>query len=345
MQVTGYSRDLDRSTLNGDEAEFDLCDDDLLQPGAPMNTLCAGGDDDDDDDDNGDDDHDHDHAGDDDVNGDDDDGGEDAGDDDSGLDDAGDDDNGDDDDDEAAASLVDPRTGEFITAEAGGDAAYNRTRTLARGYGGTVQATARAGVGERESVLVVGVFADAADVDFTSHSEVGRLTPERGVAGSGLRAGIYGLGGDDLFNTDLATDTRNLGLFFHETIAVADRFDVTASGRFNNVAVDIDDHLGTSLDGTHTFSRFNPSAGAVYRASDAVSLFARYSESSAHGGRVELRRPRRAVPGPERVRLGSTTRAGGGPLAGGRPARAMVGRRRLPAVDLVGRRVPHADRG
>ena len=121
-----------------------------------------------------------------------------------------------------------------------------------------MQATARARVGERESVLVVGAFADDADVDFTSHSEVGRLTPERGVAGSGLRAGIYGLGGDDLFNTDLATDTRNLGLFFHETIALADRFDVTASGRFNNVAVDIDDHLGTSLDGTHTFSRFQP---------------------------------------------------------------------------------------
>ena len=89
-------------------------------------------------------------------------------------------------------------------------------------------------------MLVVGAFADAADVDFTSHSEVGRLTPERGVAGSGLRAGIYGLGGDDLFNTDLATDTCNLGLFFHETIALADRFDVTASGRFNNVAVDIE---------------------------------------------------------------------------------------------------------
>ena len=77
------------------------------------------------------------HAGDDDVKGDDDDGGEDAGDDDSGHDDAGDDDNGDDDDDEAAASLVDPWTGESITDEAGGDAAYNRSRTLARGYGGT----------------------------------------------------------------------------------------------------------------------------------------------------------------------------------------------------------------
>ena len=68
MQVTGYYRDLDRTNLNGDEAEFDLCDDDFLPPGAPMNTLCAGGDDDDDDDNGDDDDHDHDDQdGDDDV--------------------------------------------------------------------------------------------------------------------------------------------------------------------------------------------------------------------------------------------------------------------------------------
>ena len=126
----------------------------------------------------------------------------------------------------AAVPLVDPRTGEFITDEAGGDAAYNRTHTLARGYGGTVQATAR--VGERESVLVVGAFADDAAVDF---------------AGSGLRAGIYGLGATTCSTPTWATDTRYLGLFFHETIALADRFDVTATGRFNNVAVDIDDHL------------------------------------------------------------------------------------------------------
>ena len=291
VQVTGYYRDLDRATLNGDEADFDLCDDDLLPPGAPMNTLCAGGGDDDDDngdDDNGDDDaHDHDahdNDNDNDGSGDDGSGGHDGND---GDDDDGDDDDGDD-NDEAAAPLVDPRTGEFITAEAGGDAAYNRTRTLARGYGATVQATARTRVGERDSVLVVGAFADAADVDFTSHSEVGRLTPRRGVAGSGLLAGILGLGGDDLFNTDLATDARSLGLFFHETFPVTDRVDLTASGRFNHVAVDIDDHLGTSLDGAHTFSRFNPSAGAVFRASDAVSLFARYSESNRAPTAAEL---------------------------------------------------------
>ena len=51
VQVTGYYRDLDRKTLNGDEAEFEPCDDDFLPPGAPLGTLCFGEDDDDDDED------------------------------------------------------------------------------------------------------------------------------------------------------------------------------------------------------------------------------------------------------------------------------------------------------
>ena len=282
LQATGYYRNLDRATLNGDEADFGLCDDDLLPPGAPLSTLCAGADDDDDDVD----DHDRDDRGRDDDDLDDADGDGEDGHDDDGHDN---DEDGDDDDLVAAASpLVDPRTGEFITAEAGGDAANNRTRTRARGYGGTLQATARTPVAERDNVLVIGAFADGARVDFTSHSEVGRLTPERGVVGSGLRASIYGLGGDDLFNTALATGTHNLGLFFHDTLSLTDRLHLTASGRFHNVVVDIDDRLGSSLDGTHAFSRFNPSAGAVFQASDAVSLFARYSESNRAPTAAEL---------------------------------------------------------
>ena len=43
VQVTGFYRDLDRATLNGDEADLDVCDGDGLPPGAPGNTLCTPG--------------------------------------------------------------------------------------------------------------------------------------------------------------------------------------------------------------------------------------------------------------------------------------------------------------
>ena len=154
VQITGYYRDLDRRTLNGDEAEFGVCDDDALPAGAPEQTLCFG-DDDDDDDDNGhdDDDHGHDHDDDDDDHhADDDDDDHHADDDDHGHDDDDDDHGHDDDDDhdeeEEATPLVDLVSGRFITSlDAAGDGAYNRTTTLAQGYGATVQATATTGAG------------------------------------------------------------------------------------------------------------------------------------------------------------------------------------------------------
>ena len=294
MQVTGYYRDIDRRTLNGDEAEFGVCDDDALPAGAPEQTLCFGADDDDDDGDEDGDDH-HDADDDDQHHDDDDDGhdddGDDHDDDDDGHDD--DDDDGDDDDhdgdEEAATPLVDLVSGRFITSlDAAGDGAYNRTTTLAQGYGATVQATASTTAGTRENVFVVGVSADLAGVAFESSSEPGSLTAERGVSGSGLRTSLYGLGGDDLFNTRLETANSAFGFYVSDTLSLSERAHVTVSGRFNRAGIDITDLLGTSLDGSHTFARFNPAVGAVYQADENTSFFARYSESNRAPTAAEL---------------------------------------------------------
>ena len=294
VQITGYYRDLDRRTLNGDEAEFGVCDDDALPAGAPEQTLCFGDDDDDDDNGHDDDDHGHDHDDDDDDHhADDDDDDHHADDDDHGHDDDDDDHGHDDDDDhdeeEEATPLVDLVSGRFITSlDAAGDGAYNRTTTLAQGYGATVQATATTGAGARENVFVVGVSADLADVAFESSSEPGSLTPDRGVLGSGLLTSLYGLGGDDLFNTKLETANSAFGVYISDTLSLSERVHVTVSGRYNRAGIDIVDMLGTSLNGSHAFGRFNPAVGAVFEADENTSFFARYSESNRAPTAAEL---------------------------------------------------------
>ena len=235
VQVNGYYRDLDRRTLNGDEADFALCEPDARPPGAPSNTLCHGG-------------------------------GE-----------------------AEAAALVDVRSGQFITADdARGDGAFNRTTTVATGYGATVQTTSTTQVGRWDNVLVVGASVDLADVGFTSNGEIGTLTPERSVAGSGLFVGVFDQAPDDGFNTAIDTETHNSGFYFSDTLSLTDRLHVTVSGRYNEARIDIADRLGTTLNGRHVFSRFNPAVGAVYAASDGVSLFGRYSESNRAPTAAEL---------------------------------------------------------
>ena len=253
LQATGYYRDLDRQTLNGDEAEFSLCDDDVLPPGAPGTTLCAG-----------------------------------AGDDDDG--DAGD--GGAEDDTDGPPTgdpLVDVVTGRFITTdEVAGNAAFNRTSTISRGYGAALQATSTAPIGNRDNLLLIGTAADLADVDFTVNSEVGTLTDERGVTGSGLFAGIFGRAPDDPFNTAIDTENRAFGLYFSDTLSLTPRAHLTVSGRYNDARIQIRDRLGTSLNGTHSFSRFNPAVGLVVQSAGAWSVFGRYAESSRAPTAAEL---------------------------------------------------------
>lgn len=253
VQLTGYYRDLDSRTLNGDEAEFAQCSIDSIPLSAPQNTLCFGTENDDDD----------------------------------GmvLGDLADD------SEEASQEhpLVDVNTGRFITDDdAQGNAAFNRTHTQVKGYGAQFQASAIGDLDGRENAFSVGLSADLAEIGFSSNSEVGTLTPERSVVGSGLFAGLLGSAPDDQFNTGIDTANRLVGLYFSDTLSLTDRAHVTVSGRFNHASVEILDRLGVSLNGQHTFSRFNMGMGGVYEVSDAVSIFGRYSESNRAPTAAEL---------------------------------------------------------
>ena len=247
LQVTGYYRDLDRRTLNGDEAEFSVCDDDSLPSAAPINTLCQGAGDDDEDEDEG-------------V------------------------------DESAGNPLVDAlNPTRFITTADGiGNGAINRTNTQTQGYGATLQATNTNPVGDRENMLVIGTSIDLAQIAFGSNSEVGSLTATRGVTGSGLFAGLFGKAPDDIFNTRLDSSNQGVGLYFSDTLSLSQRAHLTMAGRFNQSQVDIQDRLGTSLNGDHTFSRFNPSVGLVIEGNELVSTFVRYSESNRSPTAAEL---------------------------------------------------------
>ena len=241
LQANGYYRDLDRSTLNGDEAEFGVCERDARPPGAPGDTLC--------------------HV-------------------------AGDDD---DDGPGGAAPLVDVLTGAFITTrDAAGDGALHRSFTRAKSYGASVQLASTAPMLGRDNVLVIGGGVDLADVAFASNSELGTLTFDRSVSGSGRLAGIHLEAPDDEFNTAIDTANRAFGVYFSDTFSLTPRLHLSLAGRYNESRLDISDRLGTSLDGRHVFSRFNPSAGLVYETSPNLSLFTRYSESNRAPTAAEL---------------------------------------------------------
>ncbi len=185
--------------------------------------------------------------------------------------------------------IVDRTTGQFVSqAVAAGDGALNRTRTAGIGLGASVQARVTSQWRGRDNVFLLGAALDDADVDFSSSTEVGTLTADRTVAGSGILIGAANQFPNDAFSAALSTRTRHRAVYLTDTWALTPRLHATAAARYTRSAIDIDDRLGTALDGTHAFDRLNSSIGLTAQLTDGATWYASYGESSRAPTAAEL---------------------------------------------------------
>ena len=185
--------------------------------------------------------------------------------------------------------LVELTSGRIVTTADGlGDGLLNRTRTRANGYGGSLLLDVARPLAGLENVFAAGIAIDGSDVGFLSASELGSFARDRSVTASGVFLGVLGEAPDDAFNTALDVHSRTNGFYFSNTLSPSDRWHLTMAGRYDSVRSDLVDGLGTSLDGSHLFRRFNPSFGLVFQPIGSVSLYGRYSESSRAPTAAEL---------------------------------------------------------
>jgi outer membrane receptor protein involved in Fe transport len=173
----------------------------------------------------------------------------------------------------------------------------NRSETMQHNAGAFGQVTVRttsAGIGH---TFTGGGGYDRARAAFTQSTELGYLDPDRSVTGLGAFAdGVTGgnLDGEP-FDTRVDLDglTQTFSLYATDTATFAQVWNVTLSGRFNRTTVRNRDGItpgggAGSLDGNHTFSRFNPAAGVTYSPSRAINLYGGYSEGSRAATSIEL---------------------------------------------------------
>lgn len=125
-----------------------------------------------------------------------------------------------------------------------------------------------------ENQLVTGASYDQGQSDYQSTVEVSELTADRGTTTSGLFVE------DDA--VDVSSRNRSYSLFFTDTLSVTDALAVTLSGRYNNTQIKVQDNLDptSSINATHTYTRFNPAAGVTYSFTETTNTYVSYSESS-----------------------------------------------------------------
>lgn len=86
------------------------------------------------------------------------------------------------------------------------------------------------------------------------------------------------------------------GVFVADTFAVNDQFNLSASARYNVAQVELsgtDDNfyngiLGSSLAGSHTYSRLNPSVGFTYNPNNTFNFYGGYNEGMRAPNALEL---------------------------------------------------------
>ena len=131
----------------------------------------------------------------------------------------------------------------------------------------------------------IGASVDRGRVNFKAASELGIIGPDLFVTGTGV---IVTQPDGSVAPANLKTSNTYFG-------CVRDRYvrpDVAAfgdrRGRFNLAQIKLEDQLGTALNGSHQFMRFNPVVGTTYKFTPQFNAYAGYSEANRAPTPAEL---------------------------------------------------------
>ncbi len=163
----------------------------------------------------------------------------------------------------------------------------DRTYTQSTTAGVGVQATNSDQLFGHNNKFVVGTSFNSSVSHFNAIPELGTIGPNFVVTGSGIFLGQSG-SPVSIGPVDLRTTNQYTGLYALDSFDVTNALTVTAGGRFNLANIVLQDLIGTSLNGSDTFSHFNPLIGATYKIIPGLSAYAGYSEANRAPTPLEL---------------------------------------------------------
>jgi iron complex outermembrane receptor protein len=147
-------------------------------------------------------------------------------------------------------------------------------------YGAGLQLTLRGALADRQNQFVLGASGNSGDARFTQFAQDAAFTADRGTTA----LNVFTLA------TDAKSVQRDYGVFFADTLALDTRWSLSVSGRYNRAEITIEDETGSAprLNGSHTFSRFNPAVGITFNPSRQLTGYATYNEGMRAPTPIEL---------------------------------------------------------
>jgi outer membrane receptor protein involved in Fe transport len=163
----------------------------------------------------------------------------------------------------------------------------DRTTTQSTTTGVSLQATNTDKLFGHTNNFVVGASFDSSQTHFTGTAELGTFLPNFVLAGSGIFLGQSGSPVSD-GPVNVRATNQYTGLYALDTFDVTNAFSITAGGRFNHANIELQDLLGSSLNGSDTFNHFNPIIGGTYKITPGLTAYAGFSESNRAPTPLEL---------------------------------------------------------
>jgi outer membrane receptor protein involved in Fe transport len=163
----------------------------------------------------------------------------------------------------------------------------DRTSTRSTTAGFTLQATNSDKLFGHDNRFVVGASFDASVTHFTASAELGTIAPNFVVSGSGIFLGQSG-NPTSIGPVALRATNQYSGFYALDTFDLTNAFSITAGGRFNDARIALQDQIGTALNGSDTYDRFNPIIGGTYKITPELTAYAGYSEANRAPTPLEL---------------------------------------------------------
>ncbi|MEO8071370.1 MAG: TonB-dependent receptor, partial [Acidobacteriota bacterium] len=173
----------------------------------------------------------------------------------------------------------------------------NRTNTRQHNEGVSAQLTLLDKATGGRNQLVIGAAFDHSGTNFIQSAELGYVNPDRSITGTGAFAdGVHGGDVDgEPFDSAVELNGRtSTGSFYlADTFELSRVAHLSMSGRYNRTSLenrDLRDPDGEegSLNGSQTFSRFNPALGLTIDLRPAINAYAGYSEGSRAATSIEV---------------------------------------------------------
>jgi iron complex outermembrane recepter protein len=158
--------------------------------------------------------------------------------------------------------------------------------TITNGYGASLQVTNHDGLFGRPNQLIVGFSFDGSQSLFSASTQIGGLSlADRVFVGPGI---TIDEADGSIAPVRVGISDAYYGAFFTDTFDVTPQLSANVAGRFNLAQIDLNDKLGATLTGNHTFSRFNPAGGLSYKIFPGLTAYASYDDANRAPTPAEL---------------------------------------------------------